>query len=280
MKKDDLELIAGIVRKRSGLVLTAEKEYLLDSRLSPLARKEGFSSIDDLITTLRTRRDEDLMWRVTEALTTNETFFFRDKTPFDLLREEILPEVIKARPAGGRLRIWSAACSSGQEAYSIAMVLEEFRSQLRAFQPEIIGTDICSKVLEKAKSGIFSQFEVQRGLPVKKLVEYFKKSGDQWQIDPRLQQHVTFKRFNLLDDFAPLGQFDIVFCRNVLIYFDQTQKSEILNRVGRQMQAGSHLVLGGSETVLGMGTMFNAVKGKRGLYRRPGAGGAGSTRAA
>lgn len=268
MMKADLDLVAEIVKKRSGLILTSDKEYLLESRLSPLARKEGFASLDALFSALRTRRDENLMWRVTEALTTNETFFFRDKTPFDHLTNEIIPNLIKSRPNGGPLRIWSAACSSGQEPYSIAMVLDQHRELSHKFKIEIIATDICTKVLEKAKAGLFSQFEVQRGLPVKLMVEYFQKTGDSWKISQKLQDVIQFRRFNLLDDFRILGKFDIIFCRNVLIYFDQAQKQNILGRMAQQTQDGAYLLLGASETVLGMTDAFGVVSGKRGLYRR------------
>lgn len=268
MNKADLDLAASIVKQRSGLVLTADKEYLLESRLSPLARKEGFASLDAMFAALRAKRDEDLMWKVTEALTTNETFFFRDKTPFDNLAKKVLPALAEARPNGGPLRIWSAACSSGQEPYSIAMVLDQHRELVRRFRVEIIATDICNKVLEKAQAGLFSQFEVQRGLPVKLMVQHFKKSGDMWRVNPALQSQIQFRRFNLLDDFRALGRFDIVFCRNVLIYFDQNNKADILRRITQQAQNDAFLMLGASETVLGTNDEFSPVDGFRGLYQR------------
>ncbi len=271
MNREDLEFIANLVKRRSGLVFTAEKEYLLESRLAPLARREGFASLDELIAKLRVTGQDRLAWQVTEALTTNETYFFRDKRPFELLEQEVLPRWVKARRPGDTLRIWSAACSSGQEPYSIAMILDENSVKMSGFNYEIVATDICTKMLEKAKAGLYSQFEVQRGLPVRTLVKYFEKVDEMWRIDPRLATNISFRRLNLVEDFRTLGKFDVVFCRNVLIYFDQAQKTDILSRVAAQSQRDGYLILGAAETVLGMTDAFETVKGLRSLYQRAGA---------
>ncbi len=267
--QSDLALVSDLVRRRSGLVLTEDKGYLIESRLGPLVRKRGFGSISEMLAAVRAKNDDALAWAITEAMTTNETFFFRDKTPFDQFESDILPALLAQKRRGERLRIWSAACSSGQEAYSLAMILDKHAGSFNGVTPEIIGTDICAKVLEKAKAGLYSQFEVQRGLPVRLLVEYFEKQEDTWRIKPKLQQYVRFQKFNLLDDFAKLPRFDVIFCRNVLIYFDKATKSDVLSRMARQCSEGAHLVLGSAETVLGVTDAFENVPHMRGLYQRP-----------
>ena len=274
MNSTDFEFAAGILKRRAGIVLTAEKTYLLESRLAPLARKEGLSSIEELLQVVRTRRDERLITALVDSMTTNETFFFRDKTPFDMMKEVILPSVLKKRPA--RLRIWSAACSTGQEPYSMAMLLEENPALLKGVPVEIVATDISKRVLEKAKSGLYSQFEVQRGLPIQLMMKYFKQKDDLWQISDRLRSMVTFKEFNLMEDPLTLGQFDVIFCRNVLIYFDAPTKGKVLDGMAKQLKPEGFLCLGAAETVIGVTKKFETTKERRGLYQladsaRPGA---------
>jgi chemotaxis protein methyltransferase CheR len=268
MKPDDFQFLATLVKDRSGLVLTQDKAYLLESRLMPVARKRGMKGLEELVSTLRARMDNVLADEITEAMTTNESFFFRDIKPFDIFRETVLPNLLKARAQKKSFRIWCAAASSGQEPYSIAMVLKEFASQLAGWRVEIIGTDISKEMLEKAKAGLYSQFEVQRGLPVQHLVKYFKKRDDLWQIDSGLRAMVQYKEFNLLEDMKALGTFDVVFCRNVLIYFDQQTKGEVLGRMAQQMTDDAVLYLGGAETVLGISDAFKPVQGLRGIYAR------------
>ncbi len=268
MTRADLEFVAEIVRARSGLVLTSDKGYLVESRLAPLVRKEDFESLEAMLAALRERPDERLAWLITEAMTTNETLFFRDKTPFTRFVEDMLPVLAETRAPGAPLRIWSAACSSGQEAYSLAMLLDEHASKLGGLQPQIIATDISNKVLEKAKAGVYSQFEVQRGLPVKMMVKYFEKVEDMWRIKPNIRSMVQFQRHNLLDEYGALPRFDIIFCRNVLIYFAQDEKVDVLANLGRQCVDDGFLILGAAETVVGLTDAFETVAGKRGLYRR------------
>ncbi len=270
MTRADLELVAELVRARSGLVLTSDKGYLVESRLAPLVRKENYDSLDAMLAALRAKPDDRLAWLITEAMTTNETLFFRDKTPFTRFVEDMLPDLASARGAGAPLRIWSAACSSGQEAYSLAMLLDENAAKLGGLQPQIIATDISTKVLEKAKAGVYSQFEVQRGLPVKMMVKYFEKVEDMWRVKPNIRSMVRFQRHNLLDEYGALPRFDIIFCRNVLIYFDQREKAEVLANLGRQCADDGFLILGAAETVVGVTDAFETVPGKRGLYRRTG----------
>jgi chemotaxis protein methyltransferase CheR len=266
MKVEDFDLFAKIVYQRSGLVLTKEKAYLLDSRLMPVARRWNLKDLGELAGVLRTRMDESLLADITDAMTTNESSFFRDQKPFDQFRQIVLPKFLQARAATRRLRIWSAACSNGQEPYSLAMILDEEASKMPGWNVEIVATDLCRDVLEKAKQGLYTQFEVQRGLPITMLVKHFTQVGDKWQISKAMQSKVKFQPFNLLESMASLGQFDIVFCRNVLIYFDPPTKAKVLEGIARQMPPDGILYLGGAETVLGVTQAFKPLEGQRGLY--------------
>jgi chemotaxis protein methyltransferase CheR len=266
MSPEDFDYLSKLLKERSGLALTNEKVYLLESRLTPLARKKGFERLDDFVTELRLRRKEETIREVTEAMTTNESFFFRDNTPFDLFKDHVVPAMAQSRTQRKTLRIWCAAASTGQECYSLAMILKDNEQLWRDWRIEIVGTDISSQVLEKAKAGVYSQFEVQRGLPIKMLMKYFKQVGEMWHIDSALRSMVSFREFNLLDGFSLLGKFDVVFCRNVLIYFDQPTKQDVLARIRATMAADGVLFLGAAETVLGITDKFKPVTGHRGLY--------------
>lgn len=267
MKPQDFEFLQKMLKDRSGLVLSTEKVYLVESRLTPVARHHGMSGLDELVDALRLS-DKDLMVEVTDAMTTNESFFFRDIQPFESFRNQILPVLAEARQASGRnfIRIWCAACSSGQEPYSLAMILKEDAAKYPGLRFEILGTDLSTEMIEKSRNGIYTQFEVQRGLPITMLVEYFEQIDDRWQIDLPIRKMVSYREFNLLDDFGPLGAFDVVFCRNVLIYFDQTTKSEILGRIGKLLSSDGALYLGGAESVLGISDEFKPYPGLRGVY--------------
>ncbi len=266
MKSEDFELISGMLRERSGLALSQDKVYLVESRLTPLARKRGFADIAELVSEIRSKHDEILMRDVTEAMTTNESFFFRDSTPFDLFRNVVLPGALEARAGVKRLRIWCAAASTGQEPYSLAMILQEMQHRLQGWRIDIIGTDISPEVLEKARVGLYSQFEVQRGLPIQMLVKYFTQVGEMWQIDSTIRAMVRFEELNLLGRLNGLGIFDVVYCRNVLIYFDQETKSDVLDRIRGTMPDDGTLFLGAAETVLGICDKFKPVSGQRGWY--------------
>lgn len=267
MKPEDFELFSTLVRQRSGLVLTPEKAYLLESRLFPVARKHNLKSLEDMAGAIRMKREEALLSDITEAMTTNESFFFRDQKPFTLFQKLILPKMLEARAVKKQLRIWSAAASSGQEAYSLAMICSEEAAKLSGWKVDIIGTDLSREMVTRAKSGIYSQFEVQRGLPVTYLVKYFQQiAGDKWQIKDNIRQMVQFREANLLTDFGLNGSFDVVFCRNVLIYFDLPTKTKVLNAVGNIMPTDGFLLLGGAETVLGVCEKFKPVPGEHGLY--------------
>jgi chemotaxis protein methyltransferase CheR len=263
----DFDYLRRLLHERSGLVLSAEKQYLAESRLLPLARRHGVATLTELVGKLRSVPPEaPLVAEVVEAMTTNETFFFRDKIPFDHLRETVMPALIAARAREKRIRIWCTAASSGQEPYSIAMTLRSMGAALAGYRIDILATDISSEMIERAKAGTYSQFEVQRGLPIHLLVKFFSKEGEVWEIAPELRGMVQFRTLNLLHDFSPLGQFDLVFCRNVLIYFDQETKIGVFNRIVKQMPDDSYLVLGAAETVIGLTDVFKPVADKRGLY--------------
>jgi chemotaxis protein methyltransferase CheR len=226
----------------------------------------GLGSLSDLVHNLKRPSAEPLIVDVVEAMTTNETFFFRDRIPFDHVRDSIVPGFREARALQKRIRIWCAAASSGQEPYSLAMGFKEMGASLAGWRIDILATDISAEVLEKAKAGLYSQFEVQRGLPIQLLVKYFTQVGDCWQLSPEIKAMVQFRPFNLLNDFGPLGMFDLVFCRNVLIYFDQESKVGVLDRLARQIEHDGYLVLGAAETVVGLTDRFKPHPDRRGLY--------------
>jgi chemotaxis protein methyltransferase CheR len=247
-------------------VLSSDKEYLLESRLMPIVRRLDLGSLHGLAARLRGADAEDLTAEVVEAMTTNESFFFRDKIPFDNFSAMVMPSLLAARARERRIRIWCAAAASGQEPYSLAMCLKEMGPKLSGWRVEIVATDLSLGVLEKAAAGVYTQFEVQRGLPVQYLIKYFSQHADTWQVSPELRAMVTFRPFNLLHDFAVLGSFDVVFCRNVLIYFDQPTKTDMLDRIARQMPEDGYLVLGAAETVVGVTETFRPMPERRSLY--------------
>ncbi|MCX7311083.1 MAG: protein-glutamate O-methyltransferase CheR [Alphaproteobacteria bacterium] len=270
MNGADYDYLCKLLKTRSGLVLSAEKHYLAESRRLPLARRERLQNLAGLVARLRAPDAEPLIVEVVEAMTTNESFFFRDKLPFEHFRDAIMPALLSARSATRRVRIWCAAAATGQEPYSLAMTLREMSKDLRGWRIEIVATDLSTGVLEKARSGIYSQFEVQRGLPALMLIKYFAQIGEIWQIAPEFCAMVKFMPFNLLNDFASLGRFDVVLCRNVLIYFDQTTKIGVLERIAGVTERDGFLVLGGAETVVGLTDRFRPMPDKRGVYCQPG----------
>jgi chemotaxis protein methyltransferase CheR len=262
----DYEFLRKLLKARSGLVLSADKHYLVESRLLPIARKNGLFNLSGLVAKLKGLDAEPLIIEVVEAMTTNESLFFRDKIPFDQFRDTIIPALLAARAESRRIRIWCAAASTGQEPYTLAICLKEMGKELKGWNIGIVASDLSTEVLEKAKSGIYSQFEVQRGLPVLMLIKYFSQVGEMWQIAPEIRAMVKFQPFNLLHDFSSLGTFDVVFCRNVLIYFDQETKIDVLNRIGTIIERDGYLALGGAETVVGLTQAFKPIPTSRGLY--------------
>ena len=258
--------LADLLRSRSGLVIGQDKIYLLETRLAPILIREKLRDLNDLVDRLRGRGADAVARDVVEAMTTNESFFFRDDKPFQHFRAQALARVVAARGPGVPLRIWSAAASSGQEAYSLAMILSESRALLGDRRVEILGTDLARDQLARAREGVYTQFEVQRGLPVQMLMRHFRREDAGWRISDALRAMVQWKEWNLLGDLRSLGRFDIVFCRNVLIYFDQPTKTRALEAIAGQMSPDGMLYLGGAETVLGLTTRFAPLPAERGVY--------------
>jgi chemotaxis protein methyltransferase CheR len=263
----DYEFLRKLLKERSGLDLSPDKQYLVESRLVPLARKAGLAGITELVQKMKAGSAETLTAEVVEAMTTNETFFFRDKTPFDHLKDTMLPALLQARSARRSLRIWCAASSTGQEPYSIAMCLKAMGAAISGWKIDILATDLSQGVLEKSKAGIFSQFEVQRGLPIQMLVKHFTQMGDMWQLNADIRSMVQHRQLNLLQDFSHLGMFDVIFCRNVLIYFDQDTKAGIFERLAKVVEGDGFMVLGAAESVVGISDAFKPYPDRRGLYR-------------
>ena len=249
--------IANLVRIKSAIVLESGKAYLVESRLTPVARELGLEGISELVSELQKPGSLKLTQRVVEAMTTNETSFFRDIHPFTALKEKILPNLIQRRAKEKSLSIWSNACSSGQEPYTIAMLITEHFPMLKDWKVRIISSDLSSQILDRARLGVFNQTEVNRGLPMSFLLKYFTKNGSQWKIRDDIRKMVEFRELNLVEPFPTLlPAMDIVFLRNVLIYFSSSTKSEILKKVHKVMQKDSYLFLGGSETTMNLNVSF------------------------
>lgn len=266
MKPESFAFLSKWLYERTGLVLGPDKLYLVESRLSPVARRFNLAGLDAIVVEIKSGRGGDFATEVSDAMMTNESFFYRDVKPFEQFKDLVLPKLLQARAGARRVRIWSAAASTGQEPYTLAMIIKEMEARFAGWKFEIIGTDISREALERAKAGLYTQFEVQRGLPIQMLMKYFKQQGDRWQISDAVKQMVQLREFNLLTDPGSLGQFDVVFCRNVLIYFDQPTKAAVLARIAKQMPADGFLYLGGAETVLGVTDRFVPIQGQRGIY--------------
>ncbi|HUA56405.1 MAG TPA: protein-glutamate O-methyltransferase CheR [Candidatus Sulfotelmatobacter sp.] len=267
MKAEDFDFLCRVVRERSGLQLTRDKAYLLESRLLPVARRLGAKSLEEFIDSVRRQGDPERLRIITEAMTTNETLFFRDTKPFEQFKRVVLPALLEGRAAQRTIRIWCAASSSGQEPYSLAMTIKEEGARLAGWRFEVLATDLSQEMVDRARAGTYSQFEVQRGLPIQLLMKYFRQVDERWQLDDAIRGMVQYRVFNLLDDPRPLGTFDIVFCRNVLIYFDQPTKAQVLERIAKLMPRDGILYLGGAETVLGITDRFEPMPNERGIYR-------------
>ena len=257
-----VEHLAAVLKAVSGFVLSPDKAYLIEPRLAPVARRFGMASVEQVLAKLRGSPNEELIWAVAEAMCVNETTFFRDRLPFQLFRDEVAPALAARRP-GGRLKVWCAGVSTGQEAYSLAML----GLGLPNVALEILATDFSQKCLEKAAAGVYTQFEVQRGLPVRLLVDHFDKSDEMWRANARLRQAVQWRKVNLMGDFRGLGPFDVVFCRNVLSYFDADSRQAALEKIAAVMAPDGFLFLGATETAMDSDA-FRPTPGRRGLYAR------------
>ena len=254
----DFELVRTLVYGKSGIVLN-DKEYLVESRLSSLAQRDGFGDLGRLLERLREANNFSLEARVVEALTTNETLFFRDAHPFEALEKTIIPELVARRASKKHLRIWSAAASTGQEAYSVAMLLRETIPQVDTWRIEILATDISETVLQQARRGLYNRIEVNRGLPPARLSRYFDETPAGWQVIPQIQKMVRFEYLNLIGRWPLQPQFDIVLLRNVMIYFDNALRQNILVKVAEQLVPDGYLLMGAGETPVALSTRFEVV---------------------
>jgi len=268
MKAEDFEFLAGLLKRESGLALNTSKIALVKSRLKPLAARYGFASMAALVQELRAG-NEPLARAVTEAMTIRDTSFFRDGAAFDALRDRVLPSLLRARLPRRHLRIWCAAAATGQEPYSLAMILHSL-PQFAGWDIEILASDSSAEAIARAREGLYTPAEVQRGLPVGLLAQYFREESGAWRIADFLRERVQFRVFNLLDRFAALGSFDLILCRNVLIYFDPPTKVEILARLSDSLEADGYLVLGAAETVLGSSSSFAPMESARGIKVKTG----------
>jgi chemotaxis protein methyltransferase CheR len=264
MDDSDFAFLAQMLRRRSGLSLPPGKTQLIERRLMPVARRFGLKDVPSLIGDLRHGRDT-LARAVTEAMTTNESSFFRDPSQFDRFRDVLLPKMLASRSAEKRLRIWSAACANGQEAYSIAMILDDMQLAMQGWSIDLIATDLSSAAIARAEEGRYSIFEVQRGVPPRSLVAHFIPEEAHWRVSERLRRMVTFRAFNLLDSYGWLDDIDIVFCRNVLLYFDQTIRGSVIDRIAEILKPDGFLLLGETE-VAPLATVFAATSHGAGIY--------------
>lgn len=277
LTKEDFDYVSKLAMERAAIVLKPGKEYLVQSRLEPLARTAGFASLDKYIVEMKREGGfGDMQKMAVEALTTNETLFFRDLHPFEALEEKLIPEVMTRRASERHIDIWSGASSTGQEAYSIAMLLREKFPELSSWKVNIVGTDLSGKAVEKARRGVYSQLEVNRGLPLPLLVKYFDKVDDGWQIKPDLKKMVEFRQMNLIDRWQMLPRFDLVLMRNVLIYFDVPTRKKILDGIQNTIHPNGALFLGASETTLNVVNTWSVDNcGRTLVYRIKGDVGAG-----
>lgn len=267
MAPEYFDYLRELLIERSGLVVTPDKTYLIDTRLIPVARSLGYKTIEEMVDALKAKPDERVFVQVSEAMNTHESLFFRDKSPFDLFQKTILPQLLVRRRDKRHIRVWCAACSTGQEPYSLAMLLKAEAEKLKGWKVEIVATDISHSVLARAREGVFSQFEVQRGLPVTMLVNHFSQEGEYWRLNEDIRKMVDFRAFNLLESPMGLGQFDVVFCRNVLIYFNVETKTQVLGSIGRVLNEDGALFLGSAESTMGLTEDFWPVEAGRGVYK-------------
>ena len=256
LSKDDQKFLFDIVLQKSAIVLDESKDYLVCNRLSPLLKTYQLPSLSELIRQVKVLHNEKLLVEIIDALTTNETLFFRDLKPFDILKTNIIPALIEKNKASKAIRIWSAACSTGQEAFSIAMTIRENFPQLSSWNISIVGTDICHEVLARATAGVYSQAEVNRGLPIKMLVKYFINDQGRWAVKDDLKKMVKFEYLNFVDKWPPMMAMDIIFIRNVLIYFNPQVKTTILTKMSKQLNKDGYLFLGSSESLIGLEVPF------------------------
>ncbi|MDP1617074.1 protein-glutamate O-methyltransferase CheR [Phenylobacterium sp.] len=267
MKPEDRDLVAQLCAARSGQQVDPAKDYLLETRLGPVARREGFDSIADLISGLRTRREDRLIWAIVEAMAAGDTSFFRDQALFNLFRDDLAPDLVRRR-GDQPIRIWSAACATGQEVHSLAMLVDEMAGDHPAAQFEIFGSDLSERALEKAQSGLYTQFEVQRGLPIRSLVRHFDKIDDAWVISPRIRQAIRWRRLNLIGDLSRVRGFDVIFCRHVLETMIEPAQQRVIENLTAALNPGAYLVVGTHEAQVLEAQGLKAAE-QAGVFRSP-----------
>lgn len=268
VSKESVDFMISLLRKESGLVLDSSKTYLIEARLEPIVCEAGLPSIDALCRYLKQQPTSPLLQKVVDAMATNETSFFRDKIPFDIVRNALLPDLLKVNQKRRQIRIWSAACATGQEPYSLAMLLCDIEPMLAGWDAGILATDLVERVLERARSGLYTQYEIQRGLPAQYMTRFFDQIGSEWKVRPEVRRWIQFKRLNLLTGFSSFGPFDIIFCRNLLIYFDSASKKKVLEGMAASLAPNGALFLGGGETPLGITDQLVRIERDRGVYYR------------
>ena len=267
MNPTEIAQVVSLCRAMAGLKVAPDKTYLMESRLAPVARREGYDSISDLLAAVRARRDDPLVWAVVEAMAGGESAFFRDRAPFNEFRDEIVPQLARAR-GGAPIRIWSAACGAGQEIYSLAMLAAELAEAQPDVRLELAASDLSRLALERAQAGLFNQFEVQRGLPIRRLAQHFEKEGDEWRLAAEVRRRVKWRRINLIAGVRQIGRFDVVFCRYVLCGMTDDAQRKVIDDLACIVPDDGYLVLGLKEPVAAMGQAFQPVVGRPGLYRR------------
>jgi chemotaxis protein methyltransferase CheR len=266
MRLSDFDLYRDLLKSQSGMAISPDKSYLLDSRLTPVARKWGYVSLESMTMALRGVPDPDLVRDVTEAMSIYDTSFFKDRKPFASMQNMIIPFLQKNRKRRHHLRIWCNGCSTGQEAFSVAMLLKDNEDLFRTWTVEILATDISTRALKKAERASYSQFDVQKGLPIRKLIKYFEKDGENWRVKEDVREIVEFDFFNLLDDMKLMGDFDIILCRNVISYFDLETKKNVLDRMALQLEDDGFLLLGSEETTEHASEVYKQVSDNPGLF--------------
>ncbi|WP_421790632.1 CheR family methyltransferase [Hyphobacterium sp.] len=263
-----IKSVSAEARRRAGIAIPAAQTFLVETRLAPVARSEGYDSQSDLVNALEKSQEDRLWRRVVESLADHETWFFRDAAPLEHFMSDILPVLARVKGKSGPIRIWSAGCGTGQEVWSLAMLLEEQKAQLGNMEIEIIGTDISRRSIERAQAGVYSQFEVQRGLSIHRLIEHFEPEGQQWKLKDSIKRWARFERGNLLKPAETLGAFDVIFCRNVLSGMTPDARKHTLRMLAERSGTAGYLILGRGETVAGAGEMFRAMSGAKGVYAR------------
>lgn len=267
MNAEEIAQVVSLCRARAGLKVAPDKTYLMESRLAPVARREGYDSITDLLAAVRARREDPLVWATVEAMAGAETYFFRDRAPFAEFRDQIVPQLARAR-AGQPIRVWSAACGAGQEVYSLAMIAGELAEGDPSLRIELAASDLSRVALERAQAGLYNQFEVQRGLPIRLLARHFEKEGDQWRLSAEVRQQVRWRRINLIAGVREIGRFDVVFCRYVLGHMTEDAQRRVIDDLACVIPDDGYMVLGAKEPVPFLGEAFQPIVGRPGLFRR------------